>query len=1658
MKKLIFTQFLALVSIIGFAQGSGNQVTYDMEGGFPGGLTVSPNTGTRWFQTFDVSSNVAYIVQENVDGQADSLTTPDITVPGDPDSQTQYTWSFSFDWRNSNFEYTAGGTNGTLGSGSVGNGYNYSDVIVQYFNGTSWVNVWYEDRKDTLKKAVKVSDLKTPFVWPDFTKSSELTTINSTWYRSTINLPSGIKSRSDFKIRVIYKSNNYPTGGNRYFYVDNIQLKWRGPYPGPTGGSPVIEVSNLISTPYRYIPYSQVNPAGYDFKPTIKNNGWNLTSNGSLVLNFTSGSSGNKGAVDITSPLSTYASRNLSKIYTFNPLKSVDSEGTHYSNTSYTYNYSFTGATASIYDKNLGNPSSVNGTFEVHPTRYQKENGGQGGYLYIGDSLKYNSRVGVEFDIINKDHLDNVYFYLSSSGGYYDFILADKNGSEIYRSNNTQFNSTGYTSKSPRDGNNKPFLLDPAMSPYRIFIEQNGSTPVQVAYDSNKGSFLYNSISSPSKDTLYGDLRVYLNLVSNTEPQLESGSTSVSLQAITAGDHFNIKQFAKDADKESVKFWLRKDTTPSTNLKNYPTWKAGTNVPSWINITDNNDTSFTISGTPTNAHVGTNNFTVIMTDGYDTSSVSYSIVVNPATTSFTQEGQHGMTVLPTGWYQINSKTSNNHWTFGSEATVTPENKDQDEWMVSRGVYLPALTGTTTDTAYYLSFNWKNDWNKNSAAAVEAQDLADAEVYISDNYGKTWTTIWSDDDSALVKNTKHYTTPTTSNWPYVTNTQYYFGKDISSYAGKSVVIAFRYKGKNGGNFYIDNVLIQRLTSASISVYPSNAYYRVPYRQRSAQKFNMGVKGNNIPQNVTANYSSRIDYNSNAIYNGNVSLTPVKVNDTVRYTFNESFTHALSMSYYPVTYTIQNYRYLPDYTFGVNPVSLATTSVEFQVTKDEYAIVSPSSYSGVMYYNTYNTDGLGVEYEFVTNDRITAVKVFDLGANWNYNFTLYRINGSNYEQVATLDNFIKSSFTDTYSGYVYALKSPVNVTPGKYIIMVNRVNPSQDAYIGFYNQNNPNNKFNNVYKRSGNNVVKILTKEMPKINLVLGNNTPTFTPALSSLTTTQKTGYANVLYSQSLNVNDLNGDAIGVVANGITNGSQYPGWLTATISNNVVTLSGTADTLNIGNHSVKIALTDGRDTVSENFTLTIKANPSPEFSSAPVTTVKAGSAYTYNVSAKDQFGDALTLTADEKPSWLTFTANNTAKTAILSGTPTAAQAGSSVVKLKVLDANGRSAFQLFTVLVSEVSGPGSNQTPQTNAIPVFTSIPGNTAKAGTAFTYNVTATDANTDPLTISIAPGTPKPSWLSFTATGSSANLSGTPTTSDVGSYRIVLVVSDGKGSSTQTVNISVQPANAAPAISSSANTAAESGASYSYNITATDADGQILTIKTVKKPTWLTLYSKENGKATLSGTPGNEHVGSQLVTIAVSDGYATVEQSFTITVTAKQNTAPSFSSSGSTSATTGVKYSVTVIAADSEGSPVRFSAKKIPVWLSLVDKLDNTAILSGTPGSANIGNNEVVLTATDGELVTEQKFTIKVVAGASGSTKNAQVQAYPNPSSGEIKVEVPAEGDIYVFDSNGSLAAQFKGVKDVNSIDLSMLNSGTYLLKIVTSDGNTTQKTISIVK
>ncbi len=426
---------------------------------------------------------------------------------------------------------------------------------------------------------------------------------------------------------------------------------------------------------------------------------------------------------------------------------------------------------------------------------------------------------------------------------------------------------------------------------------------------------------------------------------------------------------------------------------------------------------------------------------------------------------------------------------------------------------------------------------------------------------------------------------------------------------------------------------------------------------------------------------------------------------------------------------------------------------------------------------------------------------------------------------------------------------------------------------------------------------------------------------------------------------------------------PGWLSFTDNGDgTATLTGTPTNDEVGDHMITLTVAD--DTTGSStqmFTLTVNnTNDDPTFTSSPVTAATEDAAYSYNigttdVDADDPSGD-LSIIATQMPSWLTLIDNGNG-TGVLLGVPGNGDVGNNDVTLEVQDDNGGSTQQMFTIAVGNV-----------NDDPTITSSPVTSVDEDATYTYNIVGNDIDADDpgsdLDFTLVAG---PSWLGLTDNNDgTATLTGTPDNDDVGDHAVTISITDDNAGTTQQMfTVTVNNTNDDPVLSASPGSSVNEDSPYSFVASATDVDADDplsdLTFSVVSGPAWLTVNNHGDGSATFSGTPNNNDVGTDNVTIKVTDDNGG-EDTLTFSLTVNNvNDDPTIDTGSIANGTEDAAYSQTINASDVDdsGSDLTFTPVAVPSWLTLTDNGDGSATLTGTPTNSDVGPHTVSIQVSD---------------------------------------------------------------------------------------------------
>ncbi|MBN2165825.1 MAG: tandem-95 repeat protein [Marinilabiliaceae bacterium] len=246
------------------------------------------------------------------------------------------------------------------------------------------------------------------------------------------------------------------------------------------------------------------------------------------------------------------------------------------------------------------------------------------------------------------------------------------------------------------------------------------------------------------------------------------------------------------------------------------------------------------------------------------------------------------------------------------------------------------------------------------------------------------------------------------------------------------------------------------------------------------------------------------------------------------------------------------------------------------------------------------------------------------------------------------------------------------------------------------------------------------------------------------------------------------------------------------------------------------------------------------------------------------------------------------------------------------------------------------------------------------------------------------------------------------------------------------------------------GNNYSYNFTTSNINGTPVITHSIL-PDWLNFSMNTDSTGYLSGIPTQADIDTFSITLYASDDSNETSQTFDLIVY-NVNDTPSFSSTEITTATEGLMYSYNITTEDLDNDSRTISSSLLPVWLTLEDNNNGTAILYGIPLDNHVGNNHVVLNVSDGSLSSNQDFHINVEANTPPSFLTTAVNeatqdieyAYnisvSDINGNEVTLSCSTLYDWLSFSDNGYGTAILSGIPNATQVN-------NYLISIIASDG-----------
>lgn len=496
---------------------------------------------------------------------------------------------------------------------------------------------------------------------------------------------------------------------------------------------------------------------------------------------------------------------------------------------------------------------------------------------------------------------------------------------------------------------------------------------------------------------------------------------------------------------------------------------------------------------------------------------------------------------------------------------------------------------------------------------------------------------------------------------------------------------------------------------------------------------------------------------------------------------------------------------------------------------------------------------------------------------------------------------------------------------------------------------------------------------------------------------------------------------------------------------------------GSQTMTVTATDADGSVSQVFTVAaVSAVPPPQppqFTSTPTGPAIAGKAYQYLAAAIDPQGSAITWSADLSA----FPSTNTPTLNAATGALTWADpiAGNYTVSITATDAAGLATTQTYTlpVMVAPVYQP-----------PQFTSTPQEESGVNQLYSYQVSATDTNGDPITFTLDPRYAQ-SGMTLTpdsTTPNTADLTWTPTVT--GTFEIGIIAADSRGDqSEQTYNlviVSTQP----PTITSLPPAIATVGTQYSYSATASDPNlGSGIF-------TWsLDSASLANGVAISSDgvvTWTASAAGIQPITVTVSDQNGYASQTFTIQAVNSSAPAqpPQITSQPAGPAIAGKEYQYVLTAVDPQGLAITWSAT-LNGFPSGNAPVFNAATHTLTWTNPVLGNYPISITATDADNLSQtQTFTLPVTEAPLPPIITSTPPNLPVAAGSDYQYQVLAtdpQGDAITWSLNSGITAGGPQINAATGL-LTWNNAvaGSYPLTITATDSqgasSTQQYTLAV--
>jgi putative Ig domain-containing protein/Big-like domain-containing protein len=386
-----------------------------------------------------------------------------------------------------------------------------------------------------------------------------------------------------------------------------------------------------------------------------------------------------------------------------------------------------------------------------------------------------------------------------------------------------------------------------------------------------------------------------------------------------------------------------------------------------------------------------------------------------------------------------------------------------------------------------------------------------------------------------------------------------------------------------------------------------------------------------------------------------------------------------------------------------------------------------------------------------------------------------------------------------------------------------------------------------------------------------------------------------------------------------------------------------------------------------------------------TVNAGSMIKLDVVAVDPANRPIMISADLPPfAMLNMPVFGTGE--VLTSvwvSPSIMQAGDYTAAVTA-EAGGASSVTVFQITVNPL---GTNLAPQVTAPPL------KEVTEGANLNFDVTAVDADGDPITSLTASGLPLGATFTANGTNTTGTFDWTPVAGDAGEYDVMFTASnDQSGTATTHIRVAAAPTLAVTPIDDQT---VPDGTSISVPVHASGVPGALITL-TAALPTFATLEPPGTGTGVVNTTimvsPPTGSAGTYHASVTATSLGQSLTEPFDIIVTGSggsENHAPVLTAPASKTVDVGSNLSFSVTAIDPDGDHVDLSGTALPPGSNFIDNGNNTGTFSWTPAGNQVGSHTASFTGLDGRGGSGSASTSITVNGGAPPQNHAPVLDAP---------------------------------------------------------------------